>query len=81
MHRDTDVAEMSFDHGYLSAVRNVSSPDHMPYGTFCDGATDGSAICEWWRKRAMSEKRRDVSDFLFWSGIDDMEALIPRSLG
>ncbi len=81
MHKDVFVAELSFVHGCLSAVRSASSSEHMPYGTFRDGAADMRALYEWWKKRAMSEKRRDVSDFLFWSGIDDVEPLIPRSLG
>ncbi len=81
MHRDTVVAELSFDYGCLYEVRDVVSPDHMPYGTFRDGAIGRKAFREWWEKRAMSQKRRDVSDLLFWTGMDDVEPLILRSMG
>lgn len=81
MHRNTEVADISLDHGYLTTIDAVHDERHAPVGTMNIAGRLGSFELRFWlQRRQIPFTRTDAADELYRLGFANPGSALEASL-
>ncbi len=81
MHKNTEVADILTDDGYIMDINEIYASQHLPVGTCKDGEFDIVLLAKWWRYRAIPDSRKDIRDVLQALQIYNTKALAAKCMG